>query len=390
MNAYSFARRALPGSAGVALMLGVLSADVSVVEAQTPPVATTNAAKPLSATEQAAGDAAWRAVRRAAQPPFPPVEWQTNRPPREIVAEYYRVSTMKAVDLARDFHQKYPGHSKAVEARKLEHDLLNRAVTQFGETNQTARLEILAKEFPEDAKAQPAAAAATRPVSKEEEKLRTRLAAIEELMQGVPKTLPELEKAAVELQHDFPNWREPYQVLVQVIFLNEGDKARAMAREFQESKAPAQFKAMVTDHFKQMERVGQPLDIKFTATDGRAVDLAALKGKVVLVDFWATWCGPCVGEVPHVREAYTRLHDRGFEIIGISLDQDKDKLTQFIKKEKMPWPQHFEDGGEQNHFAKEFGIESIPTMWLVDKLGRLNSLDARDGLAARVEKLLAQ
>ena len=88
MNAFSVNQWALPRWTGLALMLGVLLADVSVVEAQTPPVATTNAAKPLSAAEQAAGDAAWRAVRRAAQPPFPPVEWQTNRPPREIVAEY--------------------------------------------------------------------------------------------------------------------------------------------------------------------------------------------------------------------------------------------------------------------------------------------------------------
>src|SRR6204780_1062417 len=70
----------------------------------------------------------------------------------------------------------------------------------------------------------------------------------------------------------------------------------------------------------------KPLDLKYTAVDGTKVDLATMRGKVVLVDFWATWCPPCRGEVPNVVAAYKKYHDKGFNIVGISLDQDKSAL----------------------------------------------------------------
>jgi thiol-disulfide isomerase/thioredoxin len=136
--------------------------------------------------------------------------------------------------------------------------------------------------------------------------------------------------------------------------------------------------------------VGQPLDIKFTAVDGRAVDLAQMKGKVVLVDFWATWCGPCVGELPHVKEAYEKLHPKGFEIVGISLDSDKAKLEKFVKEKGMAWPQFFDGQGWKNSISSKFGIHSIPAMWLVDKKGNLSTINGREDLAGQVEKLLAQ
>ena len=67
-----------------------------------------------------------------------------------------------------------------------------------------------------------------------------------------------------------------------------------------------------------------------------------MKGKVVLIDFWATWCMPCVGEIPHVKEAYDQFHSKGFEVIGISLDDDKSKLKKFVVDQKMEWPQYFD------------------------------------------------
>jgi len=135
---------------------------------------------------------------------------------------------------------------------------------------------------------------------------------------------------------------------------------------------------------------GEMLDIKFTAMDGRPVDLAKMKGKVVLIDFWATWCGPCVAELPHVLDAYAKFHDKGFEIIGISFDSDRAKLERMMSEKQMAWPQFFDGLGWKNEFGQRYGIRGIPTMWLVNKEGKLASKNARRDLASQVEKLLAE
>jgi thiol-disulfide isomerase/thioredoxin len=111
---------------------------------------------------------------------------------------------------------------------------------------------------------------------------------------------------------------------------------------------------------------------------------------VVLVDFWATWCGPCVGEIPHVKETYEKLHSKGFEIVGISFDRNKQALQNFITEREIPWPQYFDGQQAQNKFGVQYAIEEIPTMWLLDKKGILCDTHARNNLEDRVEKLLAE
>src|SRR5215213_9705262 len=111
--------------------------------------------------------------------------------------------------------------------------------------------------------------------------------------------------------------------------------------------------------------------------DGKPLSVAGLKGKVVLIDFWATWCGPCVAELPNVLKAYEKYHGQGFEIIGISLDQDKEKLTSFMKEKKMTWPQYFDGKGWQNKLAGKYGVDSIPMTYLVDKEGKIIASELR-------------
>lgn len=137
---------------------------------------------------------------------------------------------------------------------------------------------------------------------------------------------------------------------------------------------------------------GQPA-IKFKArsTGGAAIDFpAGYPGKVVLLDFWAIWCGPCIGELPHLTAAYQKYHDQGFEVLGISLDREGDgrKLADFTKKNRMPWPQIFDGKYWQAEIAQLYGVRSIPTAYLVD--GDTGLVIASTGLrGAELEKTVA-
>ncbi|HWB58280.1 MAG TPA: TlpA disulfide reductase family protein [Chthoniobacteraceae bacterium] len=125
--------------------------------------------------------------------------------------------------------------------------------------------------------------------------------------------------------------------------------------------------------------------------DGKPLSVANYKGKTVLVDFWATWCGPCVGEMPNVIKTYQKYHDKGFEIIGVSLDQDKDSLTKFIKDNNMPWPQYFDGQGWDNKLAAKYGIQSIPMNFLIDKDGKIIDKGLRgEDLDSAVSKAVGQ
>ena len=94
--------------------------------------------------------------------------------------------------------------------------------------------------------------------------------------------------------------------------------------------------------------------------------------------------------LPKVKAAYQQFHAKGFEIVGISFDREKAALEKTVAREKMEWPQHFDDSSEGNKFGEEFDIASIPTMWLVDKKGNLRDLNGREDLAGKVQKLLAE
>ena len=131
---------------------------------------------------------------------------------------------------------------------------------------------------------------------------------------------------------------------------------------------------------RRLSLPGHPMEISGTLLNGKPFDQKTLAGKVVLVDFWATWCGPCVAEIPNVLEQYEKYHKDGFEVVGISLDQEREALEKFVTEQKLPWPILFEEpkgDGWQHPLATFYGISGIPTVVLIGRDGNVITLDAR-------------
>jgi thiol-disulfide isomerase/thioredoxin len=135
---------------------------------------------------------------------------------------------------------------------------------------------------------------------------------------------------------------------------------------------------------RRLNLVGSTMQVAGTTIDGKQFDLSKLKGKVVLVDFWASWCVPCRQELPNVEKLYEKYHGQGFEVIGISLDKAKSDLVGLRDERKLPWTFIFE---QANDLADDYGVFLIPLAVLVGRDGRVVSLQAR---GAELERLLAE
>ena len=161
-----------------------------------------------------------------------------------------------------------------------------------------------------------------------------------------------------QLKADYPDTKYG-QNADQVLAMIE---KQAAAQKIQDSLAPG----AVFPDFAEKDLNSQPLSV------------GALKGKVVLVDFWATWCPPCRAELPNVIATYKKYHHQGFDIIGVSLDSDRAKLDAFLKQQDgMTWPQYFDGQGWSNKLAVKYGVEAIPFAVLVGPDGKILGKDLR-------------
>ena len=147
---------------------------------------------------------------------------------------------------------------------------------------------------------------------------------------------------------------------------------------------------------RQATSVGQPFELSFQdAISGETVDMSTLRGKIVVVDFWATWCGPCVADMPHMKELYEKYHQKGVEFVGVSLDNPEDKgglekLKKFVAEKEIAWPQYYQGKGWESEFSTSWGINAIPALFVVDKKGNLKSTSARGKLEELIPALLAE
>jgi thiol-disulfide isomerase/thioredoxin len=205
-----------------------------------------------------------------------------------------------------------------------------------------------------------------------------------------PVDFPALREGMEKYWAEYPNaWRSALNVYMGVFAKAHPDRVLAEWASFTNCINPREAQlAEGKVRFATLSR--QPFEFTVTAIDGRAVDLAKLRGKVVLIDFWATWCVPCVQQIPELKQLYGKYHEQGFEIIGIALDraEDKQKLLKFISQQSLAWPQYYDGKVWQNEIAARYGVHSAPTTFLLDQEGNLVGINLEGKLEAEVKRLL--
>jgi thiol-disulfide isomerase/thioredoxin len=204
-----------------------------------------------------------------------------------------------------------------------------------------------------------------------------------------------LTPVADEFLKRFPKDERGAMILSSLASITKDEaKKEALAKRLEKGypDSPA-VKAMAGER-RLRDAVGKPFEISFEeALKGSQISSQTLKGKVVVIDFWATWCGPCVAEMPNMKKLYAEYKDKGVEFVGVSLDAPKaeggyDKLKEYVEKNKIEWPQYYQGNGWESNFSASWGINSIPRVFLVDADGKLATTDARGKLETLIPEYL--
>jgi peroxiredoxin len=165
------------------------------------------------------------------------------------------------------------------------------------------------------------------------------------------------------------------------------DKAREWYQRLVQDFPESQAKPRGLGALRRLTMVGKPLNFTAQTISGDKIDLAQLRGQVVVVHFWASWSETSVAEIQQLKTAYSEYRAKGFEVVGISLDQAVESVTAFVRRSGLAWPQVFEPGGLDSKYAVDFGIIYPPTMFLIGPDGRVVN---RNASVVDVRNLLAE
>jgi thiol-disulfide isomerase/thioredoxin len=259
-------------------------------------------------------------------PQLPP-EWEKTPPKdKSVVLDRVRAETERLLSIAeqaRSFAAKYPEDPRRQAARQIAGRALASA-ERLGSPTARAQQAALDGERLSDPKI---------PQSERVEiRMRQVQSEAEELMRKSPEEARNnYEQGARTLIAEFPKDPGPWAMLMEVIDQGNDPATREKLKEIiANDQAPAPIKERAAGVLRRYDALNKPFDLKFTALDGRQVDLAAMRGKVVIIHFWATWCEPCVQDIERMTRAYAGLKELGVEIIGIDLDSNKANVEKFV------------------------------------------------------------
>lgn len=182
-----------------------------------------------------------------------------------------------------------------------------------------------------------------------------------------------LAAAMLELQPNKQPARETYQLLCDLLENDSREEMQSLRLNLQAS-------------IRRLDLLGNKFDLQATALDGREIHIDDYAGKFVIVDFFASWCQPCLVDAPHLKQQFAKYQDKGLEVIAISLDTDAQALDEYLQQAEFPWPVIHDNAEDPlQRLQMKFGVSHLPTVLLLNKEGTVVSLEAR---GAELDRLL--
>ncbi len=185
-----------------------------------------------------------------------------------------------------------------------------------------------------------------------------------------------LAAAMLELQPDKQPAHDTYKLLDELLEKDEREEMQSLRLNLQAA-------------IRRLGLLGNKFELDIESLDGSRVKIDDLAGKYVVVDFFATWCEPCLAEVPRIQKHYAKYKDKGLAVIGISLDENTKSLKAYLERAQLPWPVIHDDAADElDRLQMKFGISQLPTVLLLNKEGTVVSLEARGAELDRLVQML--